>query len=376
MRRQEIAGITGARGLAAISVVLFHFGSELAEILPSFAHLEPVWKQGYLGVDLFFMVSGFVLAYVYADQAVLGVFSFREFCLRRFARIYPNYAASLLALLALVLAAGLVDRQIDGEYSELEFVSQALVVHALPIPGVYSRAAAWNYPSWSVSAEVFAYVALFPLLLWLFTRRYRPIRFGPWLSSALMAVGGLIAFYGWLGVWHSILRITIEFTAGYILFLSWGRSATTLRAPMLTMPLVAFSALVLPFTLTNAVVPVVLAGLMPVLILALAEQRRPVTKLMSRKPVVFLGKISYAIYLWHAIVEKVLKVALPAEGFGDSSLVARASVAAVYLVAPIVVGAVTYICWEQPANKYLIRRHAVVGDRKRRDTQPPANPHH
>jgi peptidoglycan/LPS O-acetylase OafA/YrhL len=142
------------RFFAAIDVVLFHFS----------AHVIPFWNHigsGYLGVDLFFVLSGFVLMYNYGERAKSESGFYRLFLTARIARIYPAF------LLAFVLAAPAtigtaLARHPPGEAWEktaIAGVATLSLLHAW----VPRLASVWNFPSWSVSVEMFFYLS-FPLL--------------------------------------------------------------------------------------------------------------------------------------------------------------------------------------------------------------------
>ncbi|MGB2665793.1 MAG: acyltransferase family protein, partial [Candidatus Acidiferrum sp.] len=82
--------LTGIRAVAAIFVVFFHFGDSFAALFPAFGVLRPIYKSGDMGVDLFFMLSGFVLSLNYLDGfRTISRGSYRKFLRARLARIYP-----------------------------------------------------------------------------------------------------------------------------------------------------------------------------------------------------------------------------------------------------------------------------------------------
>ena len=112
-RRPSLPALTGLRAIAAGWVVLFHYRDDLLALVPGLAPLDTFMRAGYLGVDLFFPLSGFVLAYTYADR--LGSFSWvgsRDFIRNRFARVWPVHVLTLnvdLAIAALVGTLGAFD---------------------------------------------------------------------------------------------------------------------------------------------------------------------------------------------------------------------------------------------------------------------------
>ena len=159
--RPTIDALTGLRGVAAMWIVLYHYAVQLRPFLPEIGVADPLIRQGHLAVDLFFVLSGFVLAYNYVDRlATWDAREARRFIVLRLARIYPVHLATLLAVTLMVVAAqaaGAGDAMRADKYSAGDFVLNLLLVHAW----VAEPTLSWNYPSWSISPEMFAYL-LFP----------------------------------------------------------------------------------------------------------------------------------------------------------------------------------------------------------------------
>ena len=83
----NIPSLTALRFVAAAAVFAFHIDHTF---LPgAFGALTPLVRKGYLGVDFFFILSGFILTHVYAPQMDAGTFKSRAFFAHRFARVYP-----------------------------------------------------------------------------------------------------------------------------------------------------------------------------------------------------------------------------------------------------------------------------------------------
>ena len=129
----------------------------------------PVLRSGYLGVDLFFVLSGAVLTHVYTGHNLLHPAAYWSFLRNRLARIYPLHIITLCALgLLVILVPSFADRYGDHatRFSADAFIASALLIqnwaHWLPD--------AWNVPAWSLSAEWFAYL-MFPVIL-LFAARF------------------------------------------------------------------------------------------------------------------------------------------------------------------------------------------------------------
>ena len=166
-----IAPLTGIRFFLALGVVLFHY--QLFWGLPVDA--APIVNRGRLGVDIFFILSGFILSHVYLTGELVS--SYHSFISARFARVYPAHFIILIGVLALVLGAGLVGVQIDhANFSTFEFVTSLFLIHAwFPT----QHMANWNGPSWSLSAEWFVYLC-FPAFSWIAMR---------WREKPLMLIG-------------------------------------------------------------------------------------------------------------------------------------------------------------------------------------------
>ena len=121
-----------------------------------------VVAKGYLGVELFFTLSGFILCHVYLDSVADGGFRYFGFLWARLARIYPLHLATLAGVGVMALAAQAAGRTIEASVlSWSSLPANLLLVHAWG----FAPVAGWNHPSWSISAEWFAYLT-FPLFAW------------------------------------------------------------------------------------------------------------------------------------------------------------------------------------------------------------------
>lgn len=149
-----IKQLTFLRFLAAILVVVFHFGQNSWPF--SSTYLINIVREGSIAVSFFFFLSGVVLTIRYLNEAN---FNTRSYFLRRFARIYPVYLLAFLITLVLAMV-------FNNAYPKgLSVILQALALHAWH-PGTCLEI---NFPGWSISVEVFFYV-LFPLFLKLVKR--------------------------------------------------------------------------------------------------------------------------------------------------------------------------------------------------------------
>ncbi len=147
-RRPPLPALTGLRTLLAMSIVFFHFKP------PYMGALSPIFDNGFIFVGFFFLLSGFILAYNYADRPTLNK---REFWIARFSRLYPVY------LLGLAVSFQML-RSEWGAHSRAEFW-QGVVLTPLLLQGwVPGLATFWNTVAWTLSCEVMLYLA-FPYLV-------------------------------------------------------------------------------------------------------------------------------------------------------------------------------------------------------------------
>jgi peptidoglycan/LPS O-acetylase OafA/YrhL len=148
-RKPPLPALTGIRTLLAFAIILFHFTP------PHLGILFPFVDNGYVFVGVFFLISGYVLTYNYADRAATLVK--REFWLARFSRLYPVY------LLVLVLSFRMLQDEWHAR-SHFEFW-QGIVLTPLVLQGWSpSVATFWNTVAWTLSSEVVLYAA-FPWLI-------------------------------------------------------------------------------------------------------------------------------------------------------------------------------------------------------------------
>ena len=164
---QENRALTGLRGLAAVLVCIHHLVLHIGAP-PSLAHgpLKAFVLRGYLMVDLFFVLSGFVMALAYEDWFARGfdAETYARFLWRRFARLWPLHAFLVL----LLLAAQVLDGHVSAWWH--------MVVANLAMVQAWGLSETLNVPSWSLSTEWAAYM-LFPAFAWLALR-------GPWGRTA------------------------------------------------------------------------------------------------------------------------------------------------------------------------------------------------
>lgn len=341
--KKHIQNLTGVRGFAAIWVLLYHF----------FNYLNlPVISRGYLGVDVFFVLSGFVLSVVYLPN-LTEKFSwcwYKKFLSRRFAKIYPMHLLTFAATALLIMAGHLLEYHFTTLHVENTGWSAAcnlLMIHALGLTKMLS----WNGNSWSISAEWIAYALLFaPLGFFLRRTRLIWIVLITTLLWSLLMVACAFFFPGGIGqiTTDGTLRILPEFTAGYLLYrLIHGR--TSVRGDRFTLVgivllvAVALAQLRFTFFLLPAIM-VILTGLF--------FGGRLTNSIFGNWLAVKLGEASYSIYLCQGLVHIVTGVVLGSFG---ADLHHSFTASALAVVCAILTGMLAFHFVEEPARFRLLR---------------------
>ncbi len=338
-RPERLAALTRLRVVLIGWVVLYHLELVL-HALSGVPVVGAVVLKGYLGVDGFFVLSGFALFLGYRHRPPTGWGGWAEFARRRAERIFPLHLLSLALLAALVgigVAAGVAvnDPQRFGPW---EFATQALLVHAWETTSTH----AWNYPSWALSA-IWAGYLVFPLLLWPLLRA-RP---GSCWLLVLGALAGLAVLSGLrpgVQLNHTLHLGLLRFALDFVLGLALARLVT---ARAVDPRRAVLGAALLPLGLAGGQDVLVVAG-MAALVARLgmeAPGRTPPTDLMWR-----LGEASFGVYLCWIFVEAALVLALRAAA-PDPAM--RILLMGAGLAATLALGWAAWRWVETPAARWL-----------------------
>ena len=300
MQAQHLKPLTALRFFAAAWVVLFAFWPRL-----DVGFTPMLVSKGYLGVEVFFILSGFILSHVYLPATEEGRFRYGPFLWARLARIYPLHLICLAAIGALGVAAVMVGRVIDPNILNLPSLApNLLLMHAWGLAPV----SGWNHPSWSISAEWFAYLS-FPAFAWAAIKLRRRPELAVALALALVFVlnAVFLRFAGFpltrATIAWGALRIVPCFAYGCALYLLWRSGAVQSRTAALAGALFFGAALV--FGAQAGAPDPVLVAVGGGLILFLASLSSTGSKALSHPVLVYLGEISYSIYMVHALWDLV-----------------------------------------------------------------------
>ena len=175
-----IPNLTPLRGFAALMVVVYHFEELVAMIVRP--ETSMIIRKGYLMVDLFFVMSGFVMLHVYGSSfgKAISWLAFTRFIKARFARLYPLHLFTLLLPIAFFYGTHQPPSPIENPAA---IPTHLLLLQSFGIHNIFT----WNVPSWSISAEWWAYM-LFPLLAFLLGKNKKLTTFSMVLLAAVLYV--------------------------------------------------------------------------------------------------------------------------------------------------------------------------------------------
>jgi peptidoglycan/LPS O-acetylase OafA/YrhL len=346
------------RGIAALWVVFYHFSAEYLPQLNTkgFSHIIP---KGYLAVDLFFLLSGFVLAHVYGAGLERGYrCRFLPFIRARLARVYPLHVFVLVVFVSLTLAIGLLHHPAGRLAAPIPLTGErslvALAANLFMLQGIHAGGLSWNYPAWSISTEFMAYLA-FPLLLPVVWRAGTRLR----LALTMLLLGALAAFSyatgDYFNQWDgamAVLRCLDEFLVGCVAYVAFGRNP----ARILASDWIAFATLgLLLLLLHNNGPDIATVLLFAPLIVATVANDGLFTQMLNARPLIWLGEISYSLYLVQDLVKYATTEFLSAAGLHHRqlSLPVSAALAAAMIAACLVVSTLTYRLVEEPARRYI-----------------------
>lgn len=371
MRTGEIKALSGLRIVAAVWVVLFHFRPWLEQVAPGFrSALAPVLNCGAQGVDLFFILSGFVLTWNYLDRMGES-FSARDtlhFLWLRLARVWPVYLVTLhlaAGWILFTLYVGHVPSPVADQLNAVSYVRQVLLMQLWVQP--FFDGTSWDGPAWSISAEWLAYL-LFGLLVLVIFRIARATRVRGllWLAIAaslpptllLLATGQFYTPWSWLP------RIVMQFTAGALACAAVRKLQLTDRARRgagyLSLALLVAVVGILYLLDAHRIAKIYDSSafvdvLFVPLVVTLAIGVGSLPWLLSTRVMVYLGHISFSLYMVHELVHTAWNwLTAQFDIVFSPSWSAKLIVAGVLAVA-VVGAALLYHLVEEPARVWMRR---------------------
>lgn len=360
----RIPSLTPLRGVAALLVAVFHIGFYLPELrTPASTFL---FRSGYLWVDFFFILSGFILAHVYGDffKKSIASIEFRNFIWARFKRIYPLHLFVLLVYLAIIVFH--ITTQSDYFFPQIivpneprfspgSLLSNIFLLHSLHLHDYLN----WNMQSWSISTEWYAYL-LFPFLVLILHKSLLLKLF--LVSGGLLALYALEKSYGHLSITVDLgfIRCLIEFVCGMTLYEAYRVNALKrwLQHDYVLLLLLLLIAVIMHF---DSLSKVLLMPSFALLILSAAWAKGRLAQLLNCHFMRHLGNISYSIYMIHLLcIESVFallwswrSIDPQANWLLEFGLMFTMGFIIMLLILIISVASLTYYLVELPAKRYL-----------------------
>ncbi|WP_375403944.1 acyltransferase family protein [uncultured Sphingomonas sp.] len=288
--------LDGARGIAALAVMLFH--------LEDYLHLRPLFRSSFLAVDLFFLISGFVLAHSYSNKLSTKRVGFTDFLLIRLIRLWPTYLIATLLGFCYYLTKSLLETDdapsiiVLTYYLSLNLNFVPMPVDVAPLGGMFPFAPS----SWSLSTEMLASIVFGTVLF------RAPMRFlvaiavvatvcflGAAFRSGAFDLGWSFQSFG-----AGILRTLSEVVVGVVLYRAYRAADVPLRTsstPLVVAGLgVTASLMILPSDNPGLAAAVAYLGYPLFIVLAASTSATPLASRICGE----LGRISYPLYLLHA----------------------------------------------------------------------------
>jgi peptidoglycan/LPS O-acetylase OafA/YrhL len=353
IRQGEIRSLTGVRGLAAAMVAFMHLSSgKIGGIAIT---------HSYLAVDLFFVLSGFVMALNYGRGFTAGFSwpAYASFLWRRFARVYPLYFAATVVMAVLWYRGFAL---FGGPFSPLLVAANFVLAQA------WGLGDSLVYSGWSLSTELAAYL-LFPWLVAVALRHSTPkcwaaagLSFAAILWLSLLPASathrdvsadqasryGPLNFSDGATIWL-LVRCLPEFMLG---LLAWRLWTSSIARKLFVGPVTTALGLLIAWVWMMPESDVVLVCLFALMIAALGHQRGLVARALGSRPMHALGNWSYGVYVIHPLLTLlVVPFELLLAGYGASHAWA---LSVLFMTgASVVAGWLAHMLLEQPAQRWL-----------------------
>ena len=308
------------RGLAAFSVMLFHYTVRYAEVFAPGGPPEHASPLGENAVHLFFMISGFVIFMTLSKTRTA-----LDFIVSRFSRLYPGYWAAVLLTFTVVTLAPLPGRTPTAGQVLANLTMLQSWLRVPPVDGVY----------WTLAVELSFYAIMLAVFLTGWLRRIE------WFVVPWLVLEGAWAILGHRHALPKVVEISFLlkfahlFLAGILFYRLRFEGSTPLRHALLALCFAAHAAL-------HGLTAALFAGAFFAAFYALAADR--LTWLAAR-PLVFLGAISYSLYLVHQNIGYTVMRAL-------GSFPRPLQIAAAVALAVLLASALTFFI-ERPALRAI-----------------------
>jgi len=296
----NIPALTSIRGLAALAVVFYHINLTFGGGLFFFS----LFKHGDLGVDLFFVLSGFIMAYVYHKENMSKkyfLFFYRKFIISRIARIYPLHLITLLFTLGLVIILPDFYNRYPDYFTEASFIYNIFLIQNWGFIKV-----SWNMVSWSISAEWFMYL-LFPFMLLIKSYIIKSYQIALLAVTTITLHYSIIFYYEWAGYGGmslgGMIRVFFEFSLGFLVFFIKHLFKKTFISFKGNLNII-FSSLAV-YSFYEQDLWFIFLPSVTLMIIHFSLINCTLSNILSKRLFIYFGNISFSLYMWHWLIIQI-----------------------------------------------------------------------
>jgi peptidoglycan/LPS O-acetylase OafA/YrhL len=343
--------LTSLRGIAALIVIFFHAHHHFPSDDPKL--LTWIIYNGFLAVDFFFIMSGFILAYTYSKKFTRFTSQdYRSFMLKRFARIYPLHFFILVLYISIPLILYLTGRDIGGGRYDIDAFFAKLFLIDVWWTGYQFT---WNIPSWTISSELFAYL-LFPFIVIPFSRIGKPLIIPVALCIPMMLAflydhfeyGSIGEGIGDLGVIRGLLEFSLGMSVYYIVIKYQLTNTVVARSAVIVSVLLFY--LCVTFDVQDFIyVPICFS----MFLYGLLGYKGLLHKFLENRAMVYLGDISYSVYLSHFFILDIMTKA-----FLKNDEIAGPVWMTSYVLVTLFFSALSYHFVEMSSRRWIVKKWA------------------
>ena len=293
--KKRFEALDGFRGLCAIFVAIYH----MPYIEKTFTSLD-FFKGSSIFVEFFFILSGFVLTHGYAFKNNLTLWSFTK---NRFFRLYPLHLFTLVVILMMLSIRALAvnfnlisssEATFSGANSISELIPNLLLVHAWTS---YTTAVSFNYPSWSISIEFYMYFIFLATLI--ITKSYKVL-----IWCAILIISFILLFEQSEFLMSNVFRGLSCFFGGCLIYIVFTK-INTFKMSVLLGTFIEIILLIGVYYIVQSTIEYrgfIATVLFFFTVLFFAFEAGHMSRLLVSRPLQALGKLSYSIYMVHALI--------------------------------------------------------------------------
>ena len=336
------------RGFSALSILIWHYQHFFYEgtqrpadwdpsIQPLWSLLKPAYLYGELAVQIFWCISGLILAHTYIGQSMT---SLAKFSLARFSRLYPLHLLTLLSVVVIqyVSMQSFSTYQIYSQNDLFHFFTNLFFVQAW---GQLGDGFSFNAPTWSVSVEIIVYFMFFAMLTIL-----RRGKIGVSVGAILL-LGIFVNTYPTIADSMFFYQCLAYFLTGVSIYFAITSKNWVLRFVLFSM--LIFAALFIIPTFRNKFS----LGIIILVCISAILDVFPVSQRLRRFRII--GELTYSVFLWHAPLQMIILMIMMQ--FDISHSIAQSPLFLLFFLAlTYSVGYASYRWIEQPARKYINNR--------------------